>query len=93
MKLDGRETQAALEEVTLRYEDGQTNQHFYASGRTLYDAGRPSWGYWAVRGGQYCSQWPPAGGWGCYDLERHVNDGRLRFVAPDGSYSIGEIAE
>ena len=93
--LDGAGVQAALEEVTLVYDadNGGATQHFYASGRTLYDSGRPSWGYWAVRGDQYCSQWPPSDGWSCYDLERNATGDMLRFVAGDGSSSIGEVSE
>lgn len=93
MRLDGPGIQSALEEVTLRYADIKATQHFYASGRTLYTSGRPSWGYWAVRGDQYCSQWPPSDGWACYDLERDPTDGRLRFVAGDGSYSVGQVED
>ena len=47
-----------------------TRQKFYQSGRTLYDDGRDSWGYWRVEGDRYCSQWPPQEGWTCYDIAR-----------------------
>lgn len=94
-RLDGAGIQIALQEVTLQYDaqSGGATQHFYASGRTLYDSGQPSWGYWAVRGDAYCSQWPPSDGWSCYDLERRASDGRLRFVAGDGSSSVGTVVE
>ena len=33
-----------------------TRQKFYEIGRTLYNDGRDSWGYWRVEGDRYCSQ-------------------------------------
>ncbi len=84
--MDGAQIKAALTDRALVYGDGST-QDFRASGRTLYNAGRDSWGYWAVRGDQYCSQWPPADGWYCYDMAR--NGDVMRFIAEDGSYSDG----
>ncbi|GAA6162632.1 hypothetical protein NBRC116590_03360 [Pelagimonas sp. KU-00592-HH] len=85
--LNGAEIAAALNEQTLHYEDA--TQVFYESGRTLYDAGRPSWGYWAVRGDQYCSQWPPADGWACYDMQR--NGDVLRFIGESGHATDGVL--
>ena len=64
-------------------------QEFYASGRTLYNAGRDSWGYWEPRGGRYCSRWPPADGWACYDVERAGN--RVRFIGDSGDITEGRI--
>lgn len=78
-----------LSETLWHYDDAK--QHFYASGRTLYDAGRPSWGYWRTEADQYCSQWPPRNEWSCYGLEK--NGDRVRFVAPDGSYTEGRRAK
>ncbi|MEX0279708.1 MAG: hypothetical protein AB3N13_00810, partial [Arenibacterium sp.] len=46
--LDGAGVQAALESRTLIYDSGAW-QDFRASGRTLYNAGSDSWGYWGVR--------------------------------------------
>jgi hypothetical protein len=89
--VSGAEIAAVLEETTLVYEDAK--QVFYKLGRTLYDSGRPSWGYWAVRGDQYCSQWPPADGWACYGLERHRDADRVRFVSETGHVSEGAILE
>ena len=83
--LAGKEITDALSERTLRYEAAM--QVFYASGRTLYDAGTESWGYWQVRGDQYCSQWPPSGLWDCYDVARQGDT--IRFVGSDGSFSDG----
>lgn len=86
--LAASEISYALNERIYVYEGGET-QRFYASGRTLYNAGQDSWGYWAVRGDQYCSQWPPADGWSCYDMDGDEESGAIRFIAPDGSYSVG----
>ncbi|MEM1237705.1 MAG: hypothetical protein AAGI10_12085 [Pseudomonadota bacterium] len=88
--LTGAEIEAALDDVTLTYEGGEV-QTFYASGRTLYDNGRPSWGYWAVRGDQYCSQWPPADGWDCYDMD--AGGDVLRFIGETGFITAGTISE
>ncbi|KMW57159.1 hypothetical protein AIOL_002120 [Candidatus Rhodobacter oscarellae] len=87
--MTGPQIQAALEGRKLQYDNAW--QDFRASGRTLYNAGRDSWGYWAVRGDQYCSSWPPGDGWDCYDMAR---DGDvLRFIAGDGSFTDGVYAE
>ncbi|MGR3502882.1 hypothetical protein [Pseudaestuariivita sp.] len=83
--LDGPAIRDALTERTLRFPTA--TQTFYASGRTLYDAGRPSWGYWRIEADRYCSQWPPRGEWACYAVEAAGD--AVRFVAPDGSLSTG----
>jgi hypothetical protein len=64
-------------------------QTFYASGRTLYDAGRPSWGYWRIADDQYCSQWPPSDLWACYEMARDSET--IRFIAKDGSVTDGVL--
>lgn len=87
--MTGAEIETALSGKTLIYDNAQ--QVFYPSGRTLYDAGRPSWGYWAARGDQYCSQWPPGDLWACYDMERDGD--MLRFIAGDGSVTTGRYRE
>lgn len=86
--LDGAAIAEALTDKTLRYQNGAI-QTFYASGRTLYDAGQPSWGYWRVQGDLYCSQWPPSGQWDCYAVK--ALETGVRFVdtighATDGVY-------
>ncbi len=65
-------------------------QEFRASGRTLYNAGQDSWGYWEARGNQYCSQWPPADGWACYTVDRDGD--RVRFTGESGTPTEGRIA-
>ncbi|MEM6407290.1 MAG: hypothetical protein AAF700_02610 [Pseudomonadota bacterium] len=89
--LDGAQLEAALDDTTLHYEGA--HQVFYKSGRTLYDNGRPSWGYWAARGDLYCSQWPPADGWDCYRVEKHASDPALRFISETGYITEGQIVE
>jgi hypothetical protein len=88
--MTGAEIRAALEGRVLIYDSGAW-QEFRASGRTLYNAGNDSWGYWNTRGDQYCSQWPPQGQWECYAIQR--NKDRLRFVGPSGDVTEGEYSE
>ena len=88
--LSGAEVVDFLSDRTLEYDAAW--QRFHASGRTLYNAGQDSWGYWAERNGQYCSQWPPSGLWDCYGVERR-GDNDVRFVGSDGSVSEGRRRE
>lgn len=85
VRLSGAEITQALTGKVLEY--GKKWQDFRASGRTLYFAGQESWGYWAVRGDQYCSMWPPSDLWACYDMMRHED--RLRFVGQNGDVTEG----
>jgi hypothetical protein len=83
---------AALTDIEIVYDTGPT-QRFYVSGRTFYDDARPSWGYWRVEGGQYCSQWPPSAAWACYDIYGD-GTGAVRFVGSAGDEYIGRpVAE
>ena len=74
--MNGAQITQALTGRTLQYENAW--QDFRASGRTLYHAGRDSWGYWRVQGNAYCSQWPPQGLWACYRMEKRGQS--IRFV-------------
>lgn len=65
--LTGDAIQKALSGKKFVYPANEV-QEFFESGRTLYVTSRPSWGYWEVRGDQYCSQWPPSDLWACYDV-------------------------
>lgn len=85
MPLNGAGIMATLADNSLIYSNAE--QQFYASGRTLYNAGQDSWGYWVVRGDQYCSQWPPADRWDCYDMETRA--GVIRFIGNDDSITDG----
>ena len=74
----------------LTYADG-ARQGFFASGRTLYEFGEPSWGYWRLENGRYCSRWPPGDTWDCYDVTRDAV-GNVRFVDEWDNVSIGQVA-
>ncbi len=89
--MDEAEINAALTGVRLSY--GAAWQKFHASGRTLYNAGDDSWGYWEAQGDKYCSQWPPAGGWACYRMERNEETGALRFIGESGDVTEGVPVE
>ena len=80
--------QIKAELVGPRWDYGGAWQEFMASGRTLYNAGEDSWGYWEVRGDMYCSTWPPAGGWACYSMQRS-NSGMIRFIGESGDVTEG----
>ena len=86
-QLSGAEIKAALTDAKLQY--ATATQTFYASGKTLYDAGRPSWGYWRVQGDQYCSQWPPSDLWACYDMAARGHE--LRFIGASGDVTDGTV--
>ena len=84
--LTGDEIEATLDDTTWVY-DGGAVQTFYASGRTLYNAGQDSWGSWRVQGDQYCSEWPPNAGWDCYNMD---TDGTVvRFITERGHVTVG----
>ena len=74
--LTGDEIRTALTDRKLQY--AKAWQEFRASGRTLYNAGEDSWGYWRVEDDKYCSMWPPSDLWACYAMERKGDT--LRFV-------------
>jgi hypothetical protein len=85
--LDGAEITTALTDRNVTY--GDATQKFYASGRTLYNAGEDSWGYWRVEGNQYCSQWPPGESWDCYRLEKTADGVKIRFLDPENRPFVG----
>ncbi|MEM6564247.1 MAG: hypothetical protein AAF665_07370 [Pseudomonadota bacterium] len=87
--LNGAQIAEALTGRTLQYQGAW--QDFRASGRTLYNAGQDSWGYWNVRGDQYCSQWPPSDLWACYTMARKGDF--LRFIDSSGSVMDGKYAD
>ncbi|WP_204114674.1 hypothetical protein [Shimia biformata] len=86
--LDDAGIAGSLAGKTVEYSGA--SQSFYVSGRTLYDSGRPSWGYWETRAGRYCSQWPPADGWACYGVEAD-GKGHVRFIGESGHVTEGRI--
>lgn len=84
-QLNDAEINALLPIIAAIGED--TRQTFSANGATTYsDRGRDSYGTWAARGDQYCSQWPPANGWACYDVL--VDGETLIWVGESGHRSI-----
>lgn len=87
--LSGDEIRAALEDRRVAYASAW--QEFRASGRTLYNAGQDSWGYWRIEGNRYCSQWPPSDLWACYGLEQKGD--KLRFVGSGDDITEGTYAE
>jgi hypothetical protein len=70
--LTGAEITAALAGNTAFGEQDGTKwkQYFAADGSTTYIAGDddPSPGKWRVDGDAFCSLWPPATSWDCYDM-------------------------
>lgn len=89
-RLSGAEIRAALDGRALIYDSGAV-QDFRASGRTLYHSGQDSWGYWAVRGDQYCSMWPPSDLWACYDMARKGDV--IRFIGAVGDVTDGRYRD
>jgi hypothetical protein len=72
-------------------------QTFGADGSTtyVYQNGNPSRGSWRVEGDKYCSKWPPAGGWACYDMTRESagdNVDRVRWIDATGDVTDANIA-
>ena len=87
--MTGDQIRAALEGRKLQYASAW--QEFRSSGRTLYNAGKGSWGNWRIQGDSYCSQWPPQDLWACYTMDR--NGDRLRFVGPGNDITEAAYAE
>ena len=89
-RLDDAGIEAVLADRVVRY-DAWTTQVFLAGGRTEYHTERFAEGAWKAEGGRYCSLWPPAATWTCYDLERDGD--RLRFTNDAGVPSVGTLEE
>lgn len=87
-RLAGPAISEALSDQSLDYGGGIT-QRFDTSGETHYFAGRPSLGYWGVRGDQYCSVWPPSDIWSCFDVMG--SSAGIRFIDPAGEITEGRI--
>lgn len=85
--MSGAQITQALTDRSVHY--ASATQDFRVSGRTLYNAGRDSWGYWAVRGDQYCSLWPPQDLWECYDMAQ--NGDQVQFIGSAGDITTGTI--
>lgn len=89
LPLDGAGIAEALTGAEVAYENAR--QIFYASGKTLYEFGQPSWGNWRVEGNRYCSQWPPGETWDCYDVEMSADGTSIRFLDAHGNVFAGVI--
>ena len=89
--LDGAGVRAALIGEKLVYETAW--QTFSESGKTLYNAGRDSWGNWRIQGDQYCSQWAPNAAWACYDVDISADATSIRFRGRGDDVSVGAFAE
>jgi hypothetical protein len=92
-RMTGAEITAALSDHTLGGKNADNKswqQIFQKGGVTYYSAdGAQSQGVWAVRGDQYCSQWPPNESWTCYDL---MTDGKAySFVSASGGRTTGTL--
>lgn len=87
--LTGPEITRALTSRVLGYPDG-TLQDFHAGGRTIVGSDE---GRWTVTGDRYCSVWPPAEDWACYDVARRVRGLDIRFSGDDGSVRQGRYVD
>lgn len=89
-KLTGPEIQVLLPTITAYGES--TKQVFYEGGTTDYiDGGRPSVGYWRTSETQYCSKWPPFGGWTCYDVMLDEGANEVRWIGDSGKPIVNRI--
>ncbi len=89
-KLTGAQIEALLSDSTAWYtplSPSSARQYFHKDGETPYvDArGEKTYGKWKVRGGKYCSVWPPSEHWVCYDMEK----GMLANGAPTLTFVSG----
>jgi len=82
-KLNGPAITGALLSRTLVYED-QAKQEFNTGGSTVYIESGPSFGSWRVSDTQYCSVWPPASNWVCYDVFLSSDQQGIRFIGESG---------
>jgi len=90
VKLTGEEIKALLPTITAYGKD--TKQVFYKGGTTDYISnGRPSVGYWRASETQYCSKWPPFGGWTCYDVILDEGANELSWIGDSGTPTIDRI--
>jgi hypothetical protein len=61
--------------IAIETEGTPWRQLFKTDGTTVYYSGsRPgSLGKWRMEGDQYCSLWPPARNWECYDVQINLD--------------------
>jgi hypothetical protein len=91
---------AALENRTA-FEAGKDyrpwRQFFGSDGSTLYfNEGPASAGRWEIRDGRYCSVWPPAEQWFCYEVElspaKPPHD-FIVWIGPDGERTSAHLRD
>ena len=96
-KLTGAEIETVLSgnTVTGVGDRGAWGQFFDKNGDTRYVRGSeaPSVGAWKVQGDQYCSQWPPAAGWACYDVTADLaaTPPTLTWIGESGTKYPGKV--
>lgn len=82
--MKGPEVKVFLEGATVEgNQDGAAwSQKFAADGTTVYTtASGDQPGHWEVRGDKFCSNWPPATTWDCYEITGEGDN--ISFI-PDG---------
>ena len=88
--LNGDEIAALLPTIVAL--SPQSRQTFSSAGPTTYtDRGRDTFGSWRVQGDQYCSEWPPAGGWSCYTVEYDPVTATLVWIDGGGHRTINTV--
>ena len=90
-KLSNEGIEAALSGKTLKY--GYPIQKFFADGRTTYETQIVTHGEWRAENNKYCSVWPPAVTWVCYDVEANSEGTKVRFIAKNGTIDIGDYTD
>lgn len=68
-------------------------QKFFENGRTRYRVFRDRWGWWEMREGRYCSLWPPAEIWECYETELSADGAQIKFTSSEGIVTVGTFVE
>ena len=90
VKLGDAEIAALL--PTIIASGDKTRQIFSAHGATTYtDRGRDTYGSWRADKGQYCSQWPPADAWACYDVLYDKAGSKLIWVDGGGHRTVNLV--
>ena len=83
--LNGEQIKLALLDQQLVYPDeGGAIQEFHSNGSTVYIENGPSFGTWRTSVTQYCSVWPPASSWVCYDVFLSKDRTSVRFIGSSG---------
>ena len=83
--LNGTSIKKALENQKVQYpNEGGARQEFHTNGSTVYIENGPSFGSWRTSDSQYCSVWPPASSWVCYQVFISLDQRRIRFIGDSG---------